>query len=79
MPMSGMLDDQQLATLKSAKGGEFDRLFLEGMIGHHEGAIEMVEIIDRSKNSEVKELAANIVNSQSAEITTMKEILTRLP
>ena len=79
MPMSGMLDDQQLATLQSAKGGEFDRLFLEGMIGHHEGAIEMVEIIDRSKNSEVKELAANIVNSQSAEITTMKEILTRLP
>jgi uncharacterized protein (DUF305 family) len=49
------------------------------MIGHHEGAIEMVKIIDRSKNSEVKELAANIVNSQSAEITTMKEILTRLP
>lgn len=79
MPMSGMLDEAQLAALKAAQGTDFDRLFLQGMIGHHEGAISMVEIIDGSKNSEVKELAASIVGSQSAEITAMKELLTRLP
>lgn len=79
MPMSGMLSDEQLATLKSAKGEEFDRLFLEGMIGHHEGAISMVDIVDGSKNPEVQTLAANIVSSQGSEIKTMKEILTRLP
>lgn len=77
--MSGMLSDEQLATLKSAKGEEFDRLFLEGMIGHHEGAISMVDIVDGSKNPEVQTLAANIVSSQGSEIKTMKEILTRLP
>ena len=79
MSMDGMLSESEIETLRNSNGAAFDRLFLEGMIGHHEGAIEMVEIIDGSKNSEVKELAANIVSSQSAEITAMKELLTRLP
>lgn len=79
MSMDGMLTESEIETLRNSTGAAFDRLFIEGMIGHHEGAISMVEIIDGSKNSEVKELAANIVSSQSAEITTMKEILTRLP
>ena len=79
MSMDGMLTESEIETLRNSTGATFDRLFIEGMIGHHEGAIEMVEIIDGSKNSEVKELAANIVSSQSAEITAMKELLTRLP
>jgi uncharacterized protein (DUF305 family) len=77
--MDGMLTESEIETLRNSTGATFDRLFIEEMIGHHEGAISMVEIIDGSKNSEVKELAASIVSSQSAEITAMKELLTRLP
>jgi uncharacterized protein (DUF305 family) len=79
MPMSGMLDEAQLAALKSAQGSDFDRLFLQGMIGHHEGAITMVDIVKASKNSKVQNLASTILTSQSAEIETMKELLVRLP
>ena len=79
MSMDGMLTESEIETLRNSTGATFDRLFIEEMIGHHEGAISMVEIIDGSKNSEVKELAASIVSSQSAEITAMKELLTRLP
>ena len=45
------------------------------MIAHHEGALDMVDMINDSSNSEVKTLAANIVTSQSAEIETMKALL----
>lgn len=79
MSMDEMLTESEIETLRNSTGATFDRLFIEGMIGHHEGAISMVEIIDGSKNSEVKELAASIVSSQSAEIKAMKELLTRLP
>jgi uncharacterized protein (DUF305 family) len=40
--MPGMLTEEQMARLAQAKGAEFDRLFLEGMIKHHEGALTMV-------------------------------------
>lgn len=75
MPMSGMLDDSEISTLTAAKGRAFDRLFLKGMIGHHEGALDMVSMIENSTNAEVKTLAENIVSSQSAEILLMKEYL----
>ena len=76
MDMGGMLSDEKIAKLAIAKGAAFDRLFLEGMIAHHEGAIEMAEMIKDSTNSEVKKLYANIVASQSAEIEAMKALLT---
>jgi uncharacterized protein (DUF305 family) len=41
--MPGMLTEEDMARLARAKGDEFDRLFLEGMIKHHEGAITMVK------------------------------------
>jgi uncharacterized protein (DUF305 family) len=75
MEMSGMLKDEEIAELSSAKGETFDRLFLEGMIAHHEGAIEMISMIKNSTNSEVKKLYADILASQSAEIETMKALL----
>ncbi len=75
MEMSGMLKDEEIAELSSAKGESFDRLFLEGMIAHHEGAIEMISMIKNSTNSEVKKLYADILTSQSAEIETMKALL----
>lgn len=78
MPMSGMLSDLELETLRASTGTTFDRLFLTGMIGHHEGALEMVSLIKDSKNPEVKKLASNIVTSQTAEIALMKKYLAAL-
>ncbi len=75
MDMGGMMSDEELAELSTAKGSTFDRLFLEGMIAHHEGAIDMLSMIKNSTNSEVKKLSADILTSQSAEIEAMKALL----
>jgi uncharacterized protein (DUF305 family) len=75
MDMGGMLSDEELAELSAATGPTFDRLFLKGMIAHHEGAIEMLSMIKNSTNSEVKKLSADILTSQSAEIEAMKALL----
>ena len=79
MAMDGMLTDSEIATLKSATGSTFDKLFLQGMIGHHEGALTMVSMIVNSDNSEARTLAKNIKTSQSAEIELMKVYLKNLP
>jgi uncharacterized protein (DUF305 family) len=73
--MGGMLSDEELAELSSANGSTFDRLFLEGMIAHHEGALDMISMIKNSSNAEVKKLYSNILTSQSAEIEAMKALL----
>lgn len=75
MTMGGMLSEEELDTLASLKGEAFDQLFLTSMIAHHEGALDMVNMIKNSTNSEVSTLAANIVKSQSAEIEAMKALL----
>jgi len=75
MDMGGMMSDEEFAELSTAKGSTFDRLFLQGMIAHHEGAIQMAEMVKDSTNSEVKKLFTNIVASQSAEIEAMKALL----
>ena len=76
--MDGMLSDEEMSELAAARGGEFDRLFLEGMIKHHEGAIDMADMVIDSKNAEVAALANSIIEAQRAEIATMKELLTGL-
>ncbi len=73
----GMLNDDEMAQLKDAKGAEFDRLFLEGMIKHHQGAIAMADMIIDSANEEAALLGKNIVESQSAEIERMRQLLSR--
>jgi uncharacterized protein (DUF305 family) len=75
MEMGGMLTAEELETLASLKGAAFDQMFLTAMIAHHEGALDMVDMISGSTNEEVKTLAANIVKSQSAEIEAMKALL----
>ena len=75
MGMNGMLSDEQMTALGNAQGAAFDKLYLEGMIGHHEGALQMAKMIENSSNEEAKNLAANIVTSQSAEIEKMKQML----
>jgi uncharacterized protein (DUF305 family) len=74
--MDGMLSDEEMSALAAASGSEFDRLFLEGMIKHHEGAIDMAEMVIDSKKAEVAALANAIIEAQRAEIATMKELLT---
>jgi uncharacterized protein (DUF305 family) len=75
MEMGGMLTDEDLEKLASLRGDAFDQFFLASMIAHHEGALDMVEMIKDSTNAEVKALAEDIVKSQSAEIQAMKALL----
>jgi uncharacterized protein (DUF305 family) len=73
--MDGMLSDEQIQDLRNSKGIEFDRLFLEGMIKHHEGAIKMAQKVTGSTNKEVAALAAAIIEAQEKEIAFMKELI----
>lgn len=76
--MDGMLSDDQMQALRNATGKEFDRLFLEGMILHHEGAVEMAEVAIGSKNADAHSLGHAIDDTQTDEIALMKELLGKL-
>lgn len=73
--MAGMLSSDQLATLKKSKGASFDKLFLNSMIAHHQGALQMVSMIENSKVGALKDFAVSIITAQQAEIDQMQEIL----
>ena len=83
MMMPGMLTDEQMAQLDKARGAEFDRLFLNGMIGHHQGAIAMVETLLSNGNAghdeSVFRFANDVVSDQSAEIVVMRRMLETVP
>lgn len=75
----GMLSDQELKELEETEGVAFDKLFLEQMIEHHEGAIHMAEEAEhKGENKEVKKLAAEIVRGNETTITDMEEMLVGL-
>ncbi|MFN2556663.1 MAG: DUF305 domain-containing protein [Nitriliruptorales bacterium] len=75
---SGMLSEAEMAQLRQASGPTFDRLFLEGMIRHHEGAVGMAqEELDKGQFREATELARHIIDSQQAEISEMRRLLQR--
>jgi len=78
MKMSGMLTVKELSSLKSLSGTEFDRKFLQLMIKHHQGALEMIDLISDSKNAEAKALSKAIYSAQSKEITSMQQLLKKL-
>jgi uncharacterized protein (DUF305 family) len=73
--MDGMLSDEQIQQLRDSKGAAFDRLFIEGIIMHHEGAIKMAQKVTASTNKEVAALAAAIIEAQEKEIAFMKELI----
>ena len=73
--MMGMLTPAQMSALAAATGSAFDRLFLEGMIVHHEGAIQMAQMVIQSPNAEARKLGEQIVVSQAAEIKLMQKML----
>lgn len=73
----GMLNDDELGRLKAAKGQEFDRMFLQSMIGHHRGAITAAEAEQgQGQAPEAKALAGEIIKEQRAEIADMEKLLT---
>ncbi len=75
----GMLTEDQLAQLAAAEGTAFDRLFLEGMIGHHRGAVTSSEAeLQQGESPEAKELAQAIIDAQQAEIAEMEQLLTEI-
>jgi uncharacterized protein (DUF305 family) len=73
--MDGMLSKYELSDLANAKGKEFDQLFFQGMIKHHEGAIKMAQDVLGSTNKEVAALASSIIKAQESEIAAMQELL----
>lgn len=83
MPMHGMLSDAELKRLDTARGPEFDRLFLSLMIRHHKGAVAMVKDLFGSygaaQDETVFRLASDVNVDQSTEIERMEKLLAGLP
>jgi uncharacterized protein (DUF305 family) len=79
MLMPGMLSDEEMAALDKSRGPEFDRLFLEGMIRHHQGAIDMVEVLNKSyggaQDETVFKFSNDVFADQNIEIDRMKQML----
>ena len=76
--MGGMLTDAELSALKASQGSAFDRLWLEGMTNHHEGAIHMTTMISDAQNPAIKQFGQKIIEVQSAQNAQMKTMLSRL-
>lgn len=76
--MSGMATEEELAELDRLNSPEFDELFLKLMIAHHEGALDMVQMLDGTTNPEAKKLAEDIVRVQQEEIKLMQQLLEQL-
>lgn len=75
-PMPGLATAPQIAALTAASGAEAERQFLAIMIAHHQGAIEMAEVVlDRSTNETVRIFATAVVLSQKSEIDLMTGML----
>jgi uncharacterized protein (DUF305 family) len=74
--MPGMMDGDQMSELMAASGADWDRMFLEMMIEHHEGAIEMATLeADEGESSDAVALAETIISDQQAEIARMQQLL----
>lgn len=79
-PMPGLATPEQIAELKTLEGVAAERMFLELMIAHHQGAIDMAEaVLDRSTNSTVRTFATGVVKAQQSEIDLMESMLEERP
>ena len=82
MTMHGMLTAEEIARLEAARGPAFDRLFLEYMIRHHEGALKMVADLFATPRAgqdvDVSVLANDVESTQTAEIGLMRQMLLEL-
>jgi len=76
MTMEGMMSDDDMAALMDATGADFDRMWLEMMIAHHEGAITMADqVLAETSDPEVSALAEAVITGQTAEIDVMQQLL----
>lgn len=80
--MAGMLSPAQMQALAAANGPAFDRLFLEGMIRHHQGALDMVDALmakpGAAEDTMLSDFITSVVGDQSAEILRMQSLLSDL-
>lgn len=79
MRMAGMLTDEEMAALAAARGSEFDRLYLDSMIQHHQGALDMVEdLLDQRGSVQdplLYEFTSDVTSDQTSEIERMVTLL----
>ncbi|HYW51933.1 MAG TPA: DUF305 domain-containing protein [Gemmatimonadaceae bacterium] len=79
MTMPGMLTAQDMAELAASRNGDFDRLFLERMIKHHQGALGMVADLLKSPRAgqevDINVFANDVETTQTAEIGLMRQML----
>ena len=80
--MKGMLSDEQMEELAASSGPEFDRLYLEYMIDHHQGALDMVEMLLDQRGSVqdplLYEFTSDLTSDQTSEIERMDLLLASL-
>jgi uncharacterized protein (DUF305 family) len=83
MLMPGMLTDPELAALDKTRGVDFDRMFLQSMMRHHQGAISMVDELFASPGAGQDEVvfrfASDVYADQTTEIDRMQQMLDKLP
>lgn len=74
--MPGMASDEEIDMLTQARGEEADRIFLQLMIPHHQGALSMAEAaMNNAETPQVRRLADTILQSQSAELRVLRSML----
>lgn len=75
----GMMSAEDMDALEASSGAEFDELFLDQMIEHHSGAVEMARTeISDGEFPDAVQMATDVVDSQTAEIAEMEQLLTQL-
>jgi uncharacterized protein (DUF305 family) len=73
MSGEGMMTDEEMQQLEGATGAEFDRMWVQMMIKHHQGAVDMAKTqLEQGSNAEAKDLAQKIIDAQEAEIKEMQ-------
>jgi uncharacterized protein (DUF305 family) len=77
--MPGMATEQELAELRALSGEEVDLRYAQLLLVHHVGGLPMAEaVIDQSERASVVRLARSMLESQSAEVEALREIVERL-
>jgi len=72
--MKGMSMDDMASMLEGKTGDAFDKAFIEGMIPHHQGAIDKARAaLQSAKHDEIKRMARDIISAQQSEIDMMKQ------
>ena len=76
MTEAGMMSAEDMAALAKATGADFDTMWLQMMIAHHQGAVAMAQqVAETTTNPDVKAMADAIIAGQTTEITTMQNLL----